>query len=362
MTDRLNKKPLELDAEAVEAAVLGGCVLGGGGGGAMALGREVGHLAVQGGALQLVEIEDVPPDALLITCSLVGAPSARDTFVGPQDYVRAVEILSRSTGLTIAGLISSECGGLASVNGWYQAARLGVPLVDAPCNGRAHPLGVMGSMGLHTVAGYVSFQAVAGGKEEAGRHVEAFFRGGLEAVSSLVRRTAVEAGGMVAVARNPVEARYVRDHGAPGALSCCIELGRAMLAVRTRGGREVVAAAAKRLGGEVAVEGRVSDLRLTCADGFDVGRMLVSGREITFLNEYITMEHEGRRVATFPDLIMTFDASDGRPVPSAEIEEGQDVAILIAPRGRLILGAGMRDPSLFAPLEKALGKALAFCL
>jgi len=208
------------------------------------------------------------------------------------------------------------------------------------------------------VPGYVSLHAAVGGKEEAGRHVEAFFRGRLETVASLVRRTAVEAGGMVAVARNPVEACYVRDHGAPGALSRCIALGGAMLAARPSGGREVFAAAAQCLGGDLAVEGRVSELRLTCADGFDVGRMLVADHEITFLNEYITLEHKGRRLATFPDLIMTLDASDGWPVPSAEIEEGQNVAVLIAPRDRLILGAGMRDPSLFASVEKALGKAV----
>jgi len=47
-------------------------------------------------------------------------------------------------GLSISGLISSEVGALGVVNGWVQSAALQIPVIDAPANGRAHPLGLMG--------------------------------------------------------------------------------------------------------------------------------------------------------------------------------------------------------------------------
>ena len=66
-------------------------------------------------------------------------------------------------------------GGEATVNGWLQAAVLGLPLVDLPCNGRAHPTGVMGSMNLHKITDYKTVQACVGGNPETGSHVECFF-------------------------------------------------------------------------------------------------------------------------------------------------------------------------------------------
>ena len=63
---------IRLDADTVEAAVLGGAVLGGGGGGSLELGRRNGLLAVELGAPELVDLDDVVPEAVLVTVSAVG--------------------------------------------------------------------------------------------------------------------------------------------------------------------------------------------------------------------------------------------------------------------------------------------------
>ena len=49
---------------------------------------------------------------------------------------------------------------------------LGIPLIDAPCNGRAHPTGVMGSLNLHRDPNYITTMTCVGGRKELGRHVE----------------------------------------------------------------------------------------------------------------------------------------------------------------------------------------------
>ena len=97
----------------------------------------------------------------------------------------------------IDAFITNECGG-SIFNGWVPAAILGLSLVDAPCNGRAHPTGLMGSMGLHRIKDYISVQSAVGGNPEIGKHLEAVFKGALESTSSLVRQCAVCAGGLVA--------------------------------------------------------------------------------------------------------------------------------------------------------------------
>ncbi len=349
---------LRLDREIAEAAVLGGAVLGGGGGGSMAKGLELALLAVGLGTPELADIDDVAADALVVTVSAVGAPAAREALTRPVDYLRAVELLADAGGVRAQAFIANECGGAAVVNGWLPAALLGLPVLDAPCNGRAHPTGVMGSMGLHALPGFVSLQAAVGGNPDAGRYLEVFARGPLEAASHLVRQAAVQAGGLVAVARNPVMADYLREHGAPGAIRQAIALGRRMMAARPQGGEAMVAAAAAALGGEVVLDATVEHVELETSGGFDRGTVRLGGAELAFWNEYMTFELNEERIATFPDLIATLDTDSGLPVSTAEIACGMRVAVLVTPAARLRLGAGMRDPELYRPVEEVTGKQI----
>lgn len=349
---------LILNQELVEAAVIGGAVLGGGGGGSMAWGRELAQLAVRMGSVRLVDIDDVDDDALLVTVSAVGAPAAKEAIVKPVGYVRAVQLLAENANIKADGLITNECGGTATINGWLQSAILGIPVVDAPCNGRAHPTGAMGSMGLHTNKDYVSFQAAVGGDPAKGRYVELVVQGEIERAAALVRQAAVQAGGLVAVARNPIDVAYVKKNGARGAVRQAIAVGKAMLGAQTQGGSAVVEAAAEVLGGDIVEMGVVDKVELVTEGGFDSGRIVIGSFELTFWNEYMTLEKYGTRLGTFPDLIMTLDKATGMPVSSADIREQQNVAILNVPRTNLLLGAGMFCPELFVSTEEITGKKI----
>ena len=349
---------LNLTMEHLEAAVLGGCVLGGGGGGSMEKGLRTARLGLALAPVTLVDPEDLDDDTVLVNVSNVGAPSAVNAWVEPMDYGRVVTVLCEKMGIRAGGIITNEAGGSASVNGWLQSALLGLPVVDAPCNGRAHPTGVMGSMGLHKIPNYYSYQAAVGGKRENGRRVEMAAGGSLGSVARLVRETAVEADGLVAVARNPVTLAYARENGACGAVRQAIELGLAMIKARGQGADAVLESVCRFLGGRIIANGKVEQVDLRCSGGFDTGVVKVGDVELTFWNEYMTAEKEGKRAATFPDLIMTFDAETGTPVTSAEIKEGMRAAVFVADKTKLKLGAGMKDPELFLPCEKAVEKEI----
>ena len=356
---------LRLDKELVEAAVVGGGVLGGGGGGSEIEGRRNGLLAVELGALELVDPEDMPGDAMVATAAVVGASAAKDIHVPAVHHIRAVELLTKSGGVRLEGMIGNEIGGIGVTNGWIQAVALGIVVVDAPCNGRAHPLSIQGAIGLHRVEGYVSLQAVVGGDPAQGRDLEIFLRGKLSTLSPLMPLIATQAGGMVAVVRNPVAVSYLREHAAVGAVKESIRVGQAMLHKRGAKPIEVVEAACGMLGGEIVGRGRVTDVQLEAKAGLNVGTVRVqSGAsaelELTCWNEYMTLDavHAGHshRLATFPDLMVTFDLATGTPLSSGMITTGQEVAVLKVPQQKLILGAGVRDPDLLRPVEGAVGR------
>ncbi len=347
--------------DTIESILVGGCFLGGGGGGSMEGGRKMARLALEVGLPTVLSLDAFPEDAMIATVSAVGAPAAKDQFCTPMNYVRSIEILSRE-GIQLQGLNTSENGGLASVNGWFQSAVLGIPVVDAPCNGRAHPLGTMGAMGLQRETGYISRQAAVGGNPSKGFYTEVLVSAGIQEASRLVRQASISAGGMVAVARNPIDVQYIRKNGAPGALSQALEVG-----IRIRKGISIspmkaAQEVAEYLGGRIVAEGIVEEITLVTREGFDVGSLAIrSGKvnvEVTFWNEFMTLEQEGERLGTFPDLIVLMDLTTGLPLPSADVKQSQKVVLVLVPRDRLILGAGMRDRDLLKEAERVVGKSM----
>lgn len=349
---------LLLTHDMVEAAIVGGSLLGGGGGGSMEEGRKMAALALDLAPVELVDIEDLDEESILVNVAAVGAPSAKTGYAEPVHYIKAVELLQKVGDIKISGIMSNELGGLATVNGWLQAAMLGIPVVDAPCNGRAHPTGVMGAIGLHNKEDYKSIQAAVGGSTEKGTFVEVVAMGKMEKAAALIRNAAVQAGGLVSVARNPVSLGYVKENGAIGAIKQAISLGQSIISAKPEGPIAMIKAACKFLDGEIIYVGKIDEIFLECKEGFDVGKVVMGDYEITFWNEYMTLENSGERLATFPDLIMTIDAKTGIPVTSAEIKEGQEVALIMTDRKNLKLGAGMRAPELFKACEKAVGKSI----
>lgn len=348
-----------VDREFLEWLVLGGAVLGGGGGGSLAEGRRLADAALDLGRPRLVSLDALGADDLVVTVSAVGAPTDPERHVEPADHVDALQRLLRLVSGPIAGLISSENGAASSVNGFVQSAATGLPVVDAPANGRAHPTGIMGSMGLDGVPGYRSRQVAIGGDPVRGRRMVLVVEAPLARADRLVRQAAVEAGGMVAVARNPVGAAHVRTHGAPGALTEAVRLGRAASQALPLGAARVADALVSTLGaGEILAEAAVRTLERQTEGGYDVGRLELGPFEVTFWNEYMTVDRDGRRLATFPDLILTLDLDTGLPLGSADLEAGRVVLLVVVPRQHLLLGAGVRDRRNFAAIEHVLHRPI----
>lgn len=351
-------KRMKLDQTNLEYAVAGGCILGGGGGGDPEQGRLRAQIAVDYSDLYLTDISELDDDDLIICASSVGAPNAANRYQTAQHLVRAVELIQENTGLKIAGVITNENGGKATVNGWVQAAVMGLTLVDAPCNGRAHPTGVMGSLNLQKDPGYVSVQAAVGGNPQTGHYVECLVTGSIDSTAKLVRAASIEAGGLVAVARNPVTVKYAKQHCAVGGISHAIEVGKAHAEGLETSAEKAIENVAALLGGTIWAKGSVRDFSIKTEGGFDVGCASVDGAYLTFWNEYMTLEKGGERLATFPELIMTFDAKTGAPLPTASIRESLEVVVISAPAKNLRLSSTMFEADLMKTVETVIKKEI----
>ncbi|GGA91353.1 DUF917 domain-containing protein [Ornithinibacillus halotolerans] len=343
-----------LTLEDAKHAVYGGCILGGGGGGWIKDGLEKAEQAFTLGTPELITVDDLSPEDYVACVSLVGAPSAKEIYVDADQLVDTVKRMQKELSHPLKALMTNENGAATTINGWLQAAAVGLPVIDAPSNGRAHPTGSMGSMNLSEVEGYESLQTYAGGKGE--KRVAGSVIGNLDISSNTVRNVSVLAGGMVAVCRNPVNVNYIKEHAAVGGITQAIELGEVFFSVPE--GPDRIEAVASHLKGRVIHSGKVSEFELKEQGGFDVGIVRVDDLELTFWNEYMTAEIQGVRKGTFPDLLMTFDVDTGMPIVSAEMREGVNIAVISVPKENLLLSSTMFNEKLLKNIEPIIQKEI----
>lgn len=343
-----------LTKEDAKNAVYGGCILGGGGGGWIRDGLEKAEQAFSAGSPTLISVDELNDEDHVACVSLVGAPSAKQQYVDSQQLIDTVNRMQREYKHSIKALMTNENGAATTINGWLQSAATGLPFLDAPCNGRAHPTGSMGSLNLSEVNDYLSIQTFSGGAGE--KKIEGTIAASLDLSSNVVRTASVQAGGMVGVCRNPIHIRYVKENAAIGGITQAIKLEEVFFSAPE--GPERIETVSSFLKGRIIHAGKVSRFEMDATGGFDVGVVQIDDLELTFWNEYMTAEMNGERKGTFPDLIMTFDAESGLPVVSAEIEEGLNIAVISVPKENLKLSSTMFNEKLLKAIEPIMHKKI----
>lgn len=337
----------------------GSQLLGCGGGGDFNEGYQTAMEAVNRGTVELISVDELAArgeEGLIVTISGVGSPASPEAYYSTDVYPVILKELQEKVKQKIIGFIACEIGGSSSFEPFIPAALLGVPVIDAPCDGRAHPLGVMGALGLEKTGRSV-WQAAAGGRKEKNQYVELVVGGSVESASNLVRKAASEAGGAVAVARNPVDTAWLKDAGAKGAYEMAMKLGEIWQGSGTI--EERVKAVAKALYGNVVCSGRVSDYELKTDNALDRGSFKITGdgKEclMHFFNEYMTLDVDRVRRNTFPDVMITIDAHKGTILTTADIKDGLDVHLITTKRENIIIGKGLRYRASYEKVQDIIG-------
>jgi hypothetical protein len=296
---------------------------------------------------------------MVATVSAIGAPAAVGWEMRPGDYVRALALLMEAVPQPVVGTVTAQNGSSTTCNGWVASAVLGTLVLDAAGDGRAHPTGKMGSFGLAADDDYQTVQAVAGGNRAENRYLEVVTRGTVRHTANVLRTAADRSGGFIAAARNPLPASFVARHAAVGAISFALELGEVILAAQAGGPRRMIDATVSHLGAAILAEGPVRRRVLRTENAFDIGSVTVGELELGFVNEYLTAESGGQRLATFPDVLTTLSVATGRIISIAQLNEGDEVSVLHVPKANVPLGDGVKEPSVYPEVEAMLGKPLA---
>ena len=348
----------------VEPAVKGGSVYAAGGGGWADHGRMLGYAAVNVGKPELVDIEELKPKDWVATSAAIGAPASTTAWeMQGRDYIKAVELLQEALGEKLSGLIIGQTGKSSTLNAWLPSAVLGTKVVDAVGDMRAHPTGDMGSIGMAGSPKQM-IQTAVGGNRDENRYIELVVRGATAKISPVLRTASDMSGGFIASCRNPLRAKYVRDNAALGGISLALALGEAIIAAEAKGGSAVIDAIVKTTGGTILAKGAVTKKDLVYTkEAFDIGKFVIGegdkGITIHTMNEYMAIDDAGgTRLATFPDIISTLDAS-GTPLSAGQLREGMYVFVLHVPKQVIPLASSVIDAAVYLPVEKALGIELA---
>lgn len=350
-----------LDEANLLALVYGGAILGAGGGGSIKAGLAAGRAVLATGRPLMVSLDELSGNSVLATFSRVGTVSSTHTLGRLADqHTRALELFQSLDGYKIGGIIPSEIGPLAVTYGWRQAINSGIPIVDAPCNGRAHPTGIMGSLGLHRFPNHVTKTIAVGTDPRTGAHFEMDLHSTLSLGAYLVRDTVARSGIPLAVVRNPLPVSYVRKHAAIGGLSFAKRVGEMFLQAYPKGLEAVIQYISGFMNGYVLSQGSISFVTRNERHGFTIGELQIKDKKyglirIPICNEYMMVLCDHQAVASFPDLITLFDEKTSLPVNTADARVGQKVVVLIVPAGHLKLASTMYDRELLRPIEKLLG-------
>lgn len=349
----------ELTSDDARRAVLGGGVFACGGGGWRRHGELMGSLATSVGRPVLASVDELPADSWVATVTAIGAPAAENWEIQPVDYVHALGKLIDVCEHPIAAVMTAQNGYSTTLNGWMQSAVLGVRVLDAAGDVRAHPTGKLGSMGLTARAGYVSTQVVSGGNRALHGHFSSVNQGSVQTCDDVLRDISVRTGGFIAAARNPVELSWVRSHAAVGAISLALDLGTAMeeAAATTPGsGGAVADAVCDIIGARVLASGALAhEVELDTHGGFDHGTFRIGEHTVPYLNEFMAVEARGERLASYPDTIAILRAEDGLPLAVEHAEPGTPVVLVAADATNLPLSSSAVDPVAVGECERLLG-------
>jgi uncharacterized protein len=238
-----------LTGDDMEAGLVGGLFLSAGGSGRSAFekNRGLGRMALECGAVRLVGLDELDPNATVITATAVGAPGFANWAIKPRDAINAARQL---IALLEKPPVAVICGHVPGFNAWLVASVLGLDYVDAAANGRGHPTVKMGGMGLASRLELSFTQVACSGSKAENSHFAVVAEGDIVRTSNVLRQAAVSNGGLIYAARGPLTAGFIKKNGATGAIAFQLALGRAMLAA---GGADRVRATVDFLGGTLLV-------------------------------------------------------------------------------------------------------------
>lgn len=316
----------------LDELALGATLLGNGGGGDPYQARLMAHQAIEKhGPIQVVDLDELPDEALLATAAVLGAPTVIiEKIPSGQQYVNAVRALSAYRGKEISAIIPVEVGGMNTIIPLMVAAELGVPCVNADGMRRAFP---QVEMTTFTISG-ISASPMALADEQGNQII-------VNSVNNRVGERLIRSAAMNMGLANAHSAYTMTVAEAKGAaikdsMTYCADLGRLLRAIQRQEGSWDDFFA--YTGGRTLFEGKIIDLDRRTTTGFARGTVVFesfsnpeSTMRVEIQNELLLAVKDGRTVLTPPDLICIVDHETAEPITTEAMTYGQRIRVLGLP-------------------------------
>ena len=325
-----------LTVDDLERLAIGAGILGTGGGGNPynAKIRAQLHLK-QGAQIRIVDISDVPDNALVTSVGGIGAPTVGVERLsrGDETFV-ALRALEAHIGKPFSHLIAAEIGGGNAIAPLIVAAQSGLPVIDGDGMGRAFP---ELQMDTFSIGGVAPTPAALASHSHHSVVFDSIAQA--EALERYARAVTIQMGGGAGAAGPVMTGAQVKAHAIPGTQSLAMAIGDAVLAAR--GGKgDPVQAALDVAGGERLFTGKIVGVERRNEGGFARGVLKLdgtgrdSGRSVTidFQNENLIVRTEdGAAVAIVPDLICLVDEDSAEPITTEIVRYGLRVVVVAIP-------------------------------
>ncbi len=319
----------------------GAAFLGTGGGGNPYVGRLMVELAMRetGRDVELMDLADVPDDALVIPTAMMGAPTCIVEKL-PQglEAVASFRRLEAHLGRSAFATMPIEAGGVNSMIPLVVALRLGIPVIDADGMGRAFPELFHETFHIYGVSG-TPLVITNDHHDQAVVDTHDNFM-----MEWLARGLTIRMGGVAYIAEYPMDGLTAKRASVAGTIGIGLKIGRAIRQAREHH-RDPFAHLSATLGetsyrvAKVIFVGKIVEVYRRTAEGFAKGMVRIqetdvpAGRdadllEIEFQNENLIARAGARVLAVVPDLICILDGETAEPITTEELRYGQRVQVM----------------------------------
>lgn len=330
---------LKLSHEDLKDLARGAAFLGTGGGGNPYVGRLMVERALDetGREIELLDLSEVPDDALVIPTAMMGAPTCIvEKLPNGSELVSSFQRLEQHLGKKGFATMPIEAGGMNSMMPLVVGLRLGIPVVDGDGMGRAFPELFHETFHIYGVSGS---PLVLTNDHLDTCVIETHDNFSLE---WFARGLTIRMGGVGYIAEFPMDGRTAKRVSVSGTIGLGLRVGRAIREAREAHIDPFDAiietfASTEYTPAKVIFEGKITEVNRRTEQGWAMGSVRIAphlGADhseelfISFQNENIIARQEDRVLAVVPDLICVLDGDTAEPITTEELRYGQRVKVM----------------------------------
>jgi DUF917 family protein len=290
-----------------------------------------------GRELELLDLADVPEDALIIPTAMMGAPTCIvEKLPEGNEAAASLRRLERHLGRPAFATMPIEAGGVNSMIPLATALRLGIPVIDADGMGRAFPELFHETFHVYGVSGT---PMVVTNDHHDQILIETHDNFMME---WFARGVTIRMGGVAYIAEYPMNGATAKRTSVSGTIGLGLKVGRAI-----RHARELHSDAFEALTralaeteyypAKVIFEGKIVEVFRRTVEGFAKGTVRITSLggesddpqlDIEFQNENLIARAGSKVLAVVPDLICILDSETAEPITTEELRYGQRVKVM----------------------------------